>query len=309
MAQTLDIQIIGQLRDVPDLTPVTREYYEEWNIRVFNREHFACKNYLSPNRRDFYKILFITKGIGVFTVGVNTYYIENPTILFIHPNEIISWKNLSDHSGGYYCLFKKRYIEQFPSLKSIIERYPLFNNAAKSVVRLDKDTTKVIDELFAKMHQGAIKGDDYYEDSLQAYIQLMVVETMKAANFPKPDAINEEMRHVYHFFQLLEEEAANINYSQPLRIKTAKEFASELAIHPNHLNAVLKKHTGQNVSTHIRTRILDESKTLLVQTDWPLQDIGFAIGFADQPNFTQFFKKNTGITPNEFRKGYKAIKP
>lgn len=306
MAQTLDIQIIEQLRDVPDLTPVTREYYEEWNIRVFNREKLGCKNYLSPNRRDFYKILFITKGFGVFTVGVNTYYIEDPTILFIHPNEIISWKNLADHSAGYYCLFKKRYIEQFPSLKSIIERYPLFNNATKSIVRLDKGATQVIDGLFVKMHQEAVNGGDYYEDSLQAYIQLMVVETMKAANFPKPDAINEEMRYVYHFFRLLEEEAANINYSQPLRIKTVKEFASELAVHPNHLNVLLKKHTGQNVSTHIRCRILDESKTLLLQTDWTLQDIGFAIGFADQPNFNQFFKKNTGITPNEFRKEYRS---
>jgi len=69
------------------------------------------------------------------------------------------------------------------------------------------------------------------------------------------------------------------------------------------------KYTGQNVSTHIRSRILDERKTLLVQTDWPLQDIGFAIGFADQPNFTQFFKKNTGVTPYEFRKEYKVSKP
>ncbi|MEJ5053341.1 AraC family transcriptional regulator [Sphingobacterium sp. MYb382] len=305
MAQTLDIKIIEQLRDIKDLTPVSREYFEDWNIRVFNREEYACKNYLSPNRRDFYKILFITKGIGLFTMGANTYYIEEPTILFIHPNEIISWRNLSDESAGYYCLFKKRYIEQFPSLKSILERYPLFNDSQKSIVRLNTSSTDVIDELFTKMHQESLGTGDYREDSLQAYIQLIVVETMKAADFPKPAVINDELRHVYHFFQLLEEEAAHINYNTPLRIKTAKEFAAALAIHPNYLNAVLKKHTGQNVSTHIRSRILEESKTLLVQTDWPLQEIGFAIGFADQPNFNQFFKKNTGVSPNEFRKSFK----
>jgi len=308
MAQTLDIQVIEQLRDVPDLTPVTREYYEDWNIRVFNREKFACKNYLSPNRRDFYKILFITKGTGLFTLGVHTYYIEEPTILFIHPNEIISWKNLSSYSGGYYCLFKKRYIEQFPSLKSTLDRYPVFTDPTKSVIRLENGATDGVNDLFAKMEQEALKGNDYVEDSLQAYIQLIVLEAMKAANFPKPDAIMEELKHVYHFFQLLEAEAGNINYNQPLRIKTAKEFASELNIHPNHLNALLKRHTGQNVSTHIRGRILDESKTLLLQTDWPLQQIGYAIGFADQPNFNQFFKKNTGVTPNEFRKEHRQSK-
>jgi len=49
---------------------------------------------------------------------------------------------------------------------------------------------------------------------------------------------------------------------------------------------------------------LEESKILLVQTDWSIQQIGFAIGFADQPNFSYFFKKNAGITPAEFRKNY-----
>ncbi len=301
---TLDTQVIEQLRDLPDLTPVTREYFEDWNIRVYDREQNACKNYLSPNRRDFYKILFITKGAGLFTLGINTYYIEEPTILFIHPNEIISWKNLSDISAGHYCLFKKRYIDQFPALKSVIERYPLFNEPDKSVIRLTASTSDNINDIFIKMHQEPVQNNDFADDTLQAYIQLMIVETMKAARYPKPDAIAEELRHVHKFFRLLENEAAHINYNTPLRIKTAKEFASALSVHPNHLNALLKKHTGQNVSTHIRSRLLDESKTLLVQTDWSLQDIGYAIGFADQPNFNQFFKKNTGLTPNEFRKNY-----
>lgn len=123
---TLDVQVIEQLRDVPDLVPVTRVYYEDWNIGVFNREHMACKNYLSSNRRDFYKILLITRGMGLFTLGINTYYIDAPTILFIHPNQIVSWKNLFTYSGGHYCLFKRRYIDKFPLLKAMIERYPLF---------------------------------------------------------------------------------------------------------------------------------------------------------------------------------------
>ena len=33
-----------------------------------------------------------------------------------------------------------------------------------------------------------------------------------------------------------------------------------------------------------------------------LQQISQIIGFADQPNFSQFFKKYVGITPNEFRR-------
>jgi len=147
---------------------------------------------------------------------------------------------------------------------------------------------------------------NYKHDAMQAYMQLLMVESMKLGKFSKPDAVTEDFRHVHHFFDLLEKETSSINYTSPIRIRTAKEFASTLEMHPNYLNALLKKHTGQNASTHIRNRLLEEAKVLLLQTDWSLQDISYSIGFSDQPNFTLFFKKNTGTTPAEFRKHHHA---
>jgi AraC family transcriptional activator of pobA len=301
---TFDSKAIDTLRDLPDMIPVFREYYEDWKIRVFNREQHECRNYLSPNRREFYKILMITKGTGVFTMGLNTYYIEEPTLLYIHPNDIISWRNLSTESGGYYVLFKKAFVNEHPQLKATIDKFGLFAEKDKSVIRLNETEIQTLNQLFMRMQEEELPGNTFGEDAMQAYLQLLMVESMKIARYPKPDAVNDEYQHIHQFFNLLEKETASINYENPIRLKTAKEFASNLAVHPNHLNALLKKHTGQNVSTHIRNRILEEAKILLLQTDWTLQNIGYSIGFAEQPNFNFFFKKNTGITPSEFRRGY-----
>jgi len=306
MKTTLDHKIIDTLRDLPDMIPVFRDFYGEWTIRVFNREQHECRNYLSPNRREFYKVMLITKGTGVFTMGLHTYYIEEPTLLFIHPNDIISWKNLSEASGGYYVLFKKTFINHQQQLKAIIDKFGLFADKAKSVIRLHLNEVPLISQYFEKMQQEELAGGEFQEDALQAYLQLLMVESMKVARYPKPDGVTEDFNHIHHFFGLLEQETAGINYSSPIRIRTAKEFAHSLGVHPNYLNELLKKHTGQNASTHIRNRILDEAKALLLQTDWSLQDIGYSIGFADQPNFNLFFKKNTGITPLEFRKNFSA---
>lgn len=304
--ETLDSKEINTLRDLPDMIPVFREFFEDWTIRVFNREQHECRNYLSPNRREFYKVLLITKGSGVFTMGLNTYYIEDPTLLYIHPNDIISWKNLSEESGGYYVLFKKSFINHFPHLKAVIDKFTLFTDKSKSVIRLADNEVPRIAQYFEKMQEEEQDKDNvnFREDALQAFLQLLMVESMKVARYPKPDEVTQDFSHIHHFFALLEKETSGINYETPIRIKTAKEFAYDLQMHPNYLNAVLKKHTGQNASTHIRNRILDEAKALLVQTDWSLQDISYSIGFADQPNFNQFFKKNTGITPAEFRRSF-----
>jgi AraC family transcriptional activator of pobA len=301
---TLDSKVIDTLRDLPDMIPVFREYFENWTIRVFNREQYECRNYLSPNRREFYKVLLITKGTGVFTMGLNTYYIEEPTLLFIHPNDIISWKNLSEQSGGHYVLFKKSFINHHLQLKAVIDKFGLFSDKPKSVIRLTAEEVPRISQYFERMHQEELDKSDFSEDAMQAFLQLLMVESMKVARHPKPDQVTEDFTHIHHFFDLLEKETSGINYSSPIRIKTAKEFAGSLHIHPNYLNQLLKKHTGQNASTHIRNRILDEAKALLVQTDWSLQDISHSIGFAEQPGFNLFFKKNTGYTPAEFRKSF-----
>jgi AraC family transcriptional activator of pobA len=289
--QTLDSKVIDTLRNLPDLIPVYREYYEDWTIRVFDRKENDCKNYLSPNRRDFYKVLITTDGIGVFTMGLNTYYIDEPTILFIHPNDIISWKNLTEgQGGGYYVLFKKSYIEEHLQLKATIDKHSLFTDKSKSVIRLTASDVPSLTRHFAHMRE-------------EAHLQLLIIDSIRVAHFPKPDNVSEEFKHVHEFFNLLEKETSNINITTPIRIRTAKEFAASLSVHPNHLNALLKKHTGQNVSTHIKGKLLEQAKVLLMQTDWSLQDIAYSIGFNEQPNFNLFFKKNTGITPAEFRKG------
>jgi AraC family transcriptional activator of pobA len=303
----LDSKTIDTLRDLPDMIPVFREFYEGWNIKVFNRAHQDCRNYLSPNRREFYKILLITQGTGVFTMGLNTYYIEEPTILFIHPNEIISWKKLSeDGGGGHYVLFKKAFVNAHQHLKATIEKFGVFNDNDKKILRLSEKDLLVLNHLFESLERDELSDSEYKEESMQAYLQLLMVESLKIGRHPKPDSVSEDYSRIHHFFDLLERETSNINYSNPIRLRTAKEFAADLALHPNYLNAILKKHTGQNVSTHIRNRLLEETKALLLQTDWTMQDIGFSVGFAEQPNFNSFFKKNTGFTPSEFRRTYGA---
>jgi AraC-like DNA-binding protein len=299
---TADSKRITLLEDLPDVTPVERHYFENWNIRV--AEDSLCSNYLSPNRRDFYKVMFVTGGSGVFSLGMHSYYVDESCIVFMHPNEIISWRNLSDGWTKHYCLFKKRYVDQHPMLKSVMDKYRLFSDPHRSVIRLQSAAATTVNNLFHQLQKESTTGGNLAEDSMQAYLQLIMIESMKEANFPEPATVSDDYRHVHDFFHLLENETANINYDKPLRIRTAKEFADLLQLHPNHLNALLKKHTGQNISTHIKSRLLDESKALLLQTDWTLQDIGYCIGFADQPNFSQFFKKNLGITPNEFRRTY-----
>ena len=305
MRTDIDAKPITLVHDMPAVVPpgqipVYRNYFEDWNIRVVDRVDSGCDNYMSPNRRDFYKIMFMTQGTALKTLGTANYHIEAPSILFLHPSEIVCWRNISDKPAGVYCLFKKRYLDGHPSLKGLIERYKFFTE--KKIIRLSDSSYQSIQTLFGQLIDQSTAGGDLAEETMQAYLQLILIESLTGAAYPVADEVTDDYRHVHDFFQLLEQETAAINIDNPVRTRTATEFAGQLGLHPNYLNRLLKKHTGQNISTHIKDRLLEESKALLLQTNWTLQEIGQCIGFADQPNFSQFFKKYTGITPNDFRR-------
>lgn len=307
ITQTLEARTIDLLRDFSDLVPAIRDNFHPLPIRILDRRENACKNYLSANRREFYKVMMVAGGTGLMTIGRNSYYIDKPTILFLHPADIITWRRLSDDHSGYVCMFKRQLIDKHPSLKATMDKYPLFADKSQQVISLQPEHVAVLNHLFVRMHEEELSRNSFNEDAIQHYLQLLMIECARITNFATPEHTSDEYGHVHEFFRLLEEETSHINSDAPISLKTAKEFAASLSVHPNYLNLLLKKHTGQNVSTHIRNRLVEEAKTLLLQTTWAIQDIGYSLGFAEQSNFNLFFKKNTGFTPAKFRKDNQLV--
>ncbi|OQP44176.1 hypothetical protein A4H97_33530 [Niastella yeongjuensis] len=309
MKPAINNNFIHGKHDVCDIILTERRDWASWTFKSFYSDRWLSDNFISPVRQDFYQMMLITSGTGTLIMGGNTYQIEHPVMLFVPPNEIISWINISMNPGAHYALFKKAFVIRYPQFKAMLDKFDLFQNKRKSVICLNDSEVNSICQYFEKMELEERLSNAYREDTIQALLQLLIVESIKAAHFLEPDEISYESSHIYQFFELLERETSKISYTNPIRIRTAKEFANNLNMHPNYLNVLLKKKTGQNVSVHIRNRLLEEAKTLLLHTNWNLQDIAYSIGFSEQSNFNLFFKKNTGITPAVFRKGlnYKLL--
>ena len=103
------------------------------------------------------------------------------------------------------------------------------------------------------------------------------------------------------FAELLERQFPIESPNQRLELRTAKDFAERLSVHVNHLNKVLKESTGKTTTSIINNRILKEAKILLHQTDWNISDIAFGLGFEELSHFSNFFKKQTALTPLKYR--------
>ena len=79
-------------------------------------------------------------------------------------------------------------------------------------------------------------------------------------------------------------------------------ISSTFSISPSYFSRSFKEKLGVNFSQYIWQKRMDEVMRLLLQTDEPLKEIITRVGYLDTPNFIRKFKKETGLTPGQYRK-------
>ncbi|MBB6670112.1 response regulator transcription factor [Cohnella nanjingensis] len=70
---------------------------------------------------------------------------------------------------------------------------------------------------------------------------------------------------------------------------------------PSYLSRLFKQITGTNISDHIQLARINKAKELLGGTGMKIHEVSLAIGFDSPAYFAKFFKKSTGMTPQEYR--------
>jgi AraC-like DNA-binding protein len=78
-------------------------------------------------------------------------------------------------------------------------------------------------------------------------------------------------------------------------------YADKLALHPNHLNAIVKRVTGKTALQLIQAHIITLAKSALSQTGLSIKEIAYELYFKEPTHFGSFFKKLTKQTPAQFR--------
>ncbi|GHV26453.1 AraC family transcriptional regulator [Spirochaetia bacterium] len=79
--------------------------------------------------------------------------------------------------------------------------------------------------------------------------------------------------------------------------------ASHVGISPNHLSTVFARDAGENFIEYLTRVRIDKAKQLLENTAMKNADIADETGFNDPHYFSFIFKKNTGLSPREYRNG------
>lgn len=80
------------------------------------------------------------------------------------------------------------------------------------------------------------------------------------------------------------------------------EVAELLHVHKGYLCRVFKEETGENLMQYVVNRKMEKAKEMLATTSLKLYEISDKLGFATPQYFSLVFKRQTGLTPNEYKK-------
>jgi AraC-like DNA-binding protein/mannose-6-phosphate isomerase-like protein (cupin superfamily) len=267
---------------------------QQFQVEVFDaNRHFSVKY---PHRHDFFEVLYLSKGSGFHIIDGNKYEIKPPCVFFMSPGQAHKIE-FSNDIEGYIFIFTSEFylinqtnqnrLVEFPFFFSIRqENRPLILESAEDILFLES--------LFKKGIAEIAKGENYSVELLRSVLDLILTSCTVLYKTDE-NLLPKGKGHVVvkRFFQLVED-----NYQKNLPVN---DYAGMLAITPNHLTQTVNQLTGKTSSQIIKSKQVLEIKRLLVHTNLSVTEIANCLNFPDQSYFTKFFKRETGISPLQYR--------
>jgi len=272
---------------------------QQFQVEVFDaNRHFSVKY---PHRHDFFEVLYLSKGSGFHVIDGNKYKIQPPCVFFMSPGQAHKIEFSSDIEGYIFIFTSEFYLINQTNQNRLIE-FPFFfsiRQENRPMILESMEDILFLETLFKKGIAEIAKGENYSVELLRSLLDLILTS---CAVLYKSDEnkLTKGKGHIVvkRFFQLVED-----HYHKNLQVN---EYAGILAITPNHLTQTVNQLTGKTSSQIIKSKQVLEIKRLLVHTNLSVTEIAGRLNFQDQSYFSKFFKRETGVSPLQYR--FKAVK-
>ncbi len=267
---------------------------QQFQVEVFDaKRHFSVKY---PHRHDFFEVLYLQKGSGYHVIDGNKYEIKPPCVFFMSPGQAHKLELSQDVEGFIFIFTSDFYLLNRSNQNSLIE-FPFFYTIHQDNPPLllnNESDIRFLETLFRQSIAEIIQSGDHILEMLRSILDLIL--TTCAARYP----VNENLLNkgkgqilVKKFFHLIEE-----NNQKNL---SPSDYANIIGVTANHLTQTVKVLTGKTSLQIIKAKQLLEIKRLLVHTNLNVSEIANQLNFEDQSYFSKFFKRETGLTPLQYR--------
>lgn len=264
-----------------------------------------CRNVCSMEgtafTSDFYIIGFKKLVAGFISYGRTKYDHSNGSMMFIKPRQVMAFNNLQFEEDGFLIFIHEDFFNGHP-LHEEIKKYSYFEYETDEALHLSPREEEIIWDLYNRIDAEYNNNlDEFSRDIILSHIDSIL---KYAQRFYKRQFINRAElsgKTVSRFNQALGQYAAG---GQLLSngLPSVNVLAAQLNLSPRYLSDLLKQETGKTAMELIHIYLIGEAKNRLKSEYQSVSEIAYTLGFENLSYFSKVFKKETGLTPVQFKR-------
>ncbi|MBI1226976.1 MAG: helix-turn-helix domain-containing protein [Bacteroidetes bacterium] len=248
---------------------------------------------------EFYIIILAEEGQGVHTIDFTDYPFERGTLLTIRKDQIHKFHK-SDTVKGTMLLFTDEflvsYLEKLEALKSL----QLFNEVLSvPKIQLTKNELGEVIESLGRIEKEYFNiNDDYSLGIIRSELHILLAKLYRIKS-----GMNQVMENRKYLNEFIDFQ--NLVERHVVRHTQVQDYAKMLGISTKTLNTVTQAIVNKSAKAFIDDICTKQIKRLLINTENSVKEIAYASGFEETTNFYKYFKRQTQLTPEQFRHDFR----
>lgn len=246
----------------------------------------------NPRRVMKYVLVYCSSGSLDITIDEREFKLTGGQLISITSGQIHSF-NKGEKAKGFILEFTLDFFCKDDNDIELIFHNGLFCHfAMNEIIEVDKD---IVETQF-RLIEAELKDQPYqYLISVRSRIELLLVAINRAKvnqgdEIWKPDAL---------FLKFLEAVRNNFEHNY-----SVKHFAGMLGTTELKLNEQARLHAGKTAQHVINGLVISEAKRLLTYGNFSVKEAAYQLGFNDPFYFSNFFKKQTKLSPKLYKEKY-----
>lgn len=278
-----------------DIGPLSEYREDHIMIARFSDYMHEHQSLVFPHRHSFYHLVLFTEGAGRHTIDFHHFLASPYQIYFMIPGQVHTW-DFDEKMEGYVVNFSDSFFQSFLLQPEYLDSFSFLDqDSSNNVLMLSEGIRERVCGLFEELLNQNARTSAWRDDMVRVLLlQIFLIIEQSDSVDRKKNAGKGKNATVRNFIRLIDK-----HYD---RVRLPGQYAEMLNVTPNHLNALCKEHLGIQAGELIRNRIVLEAKRLLINLDLTVSEIAYKLNFNDNSYFTKFFRKETGMTPEDFRK-------
>ncbi|AEY64413.1 AraC family transcriptional regulator [Clostridium sp. BNL1100] len=253
-----------------------------------------------------FEMVYIKSGSGVFEIGEQNVSVGSNDIVIIKPNQRHKL-NVNSEGGCDFIVLYFKFMDQTEHTLSEVSLGDFINfvsgRESGSFIKLKVSQKNDIIVLLNRILKE--QTNDQLGSDLLNYLMLMELFVLisRALKAEWENSIKNKSPKIKELMQSAIQFVHN-NFEREISIT---DIAKYVFLSPSYFTRAFKENTGLSPMQYLLNIRIKRACELLRETDQKVGEIALSVGFSNQQRFNDMFKKQTNMTPMQYRNSSKNI--